>query len=253
MFNWLKNKRRDHYKKTGITSAEINIISAKAPITRKVPDSLRRDFYETVAVFVKEKNFEGCGGLELTNEIKLTIASQASLLLIGGISDYYPDLFSILVYPTPYFAPVQDMQEDGVVVEGRELRHGESWGQGSLVLAWDEAASDSKNPNSGRNLIIHEFSHEIDQEFGLTESATLEAHPDWGSIMKGSYEDHLNSVDFGRPTLLDPYGATDLAEFFAVSTEAFFGIPVKMQKQHPQLYQQLAKVYNLDPVSWRRI
>ena len=253
MFNWLKKKRREHYKSSGLSSSDINIIGTSAPLCLRVPADLRKPFYETVAVFLHEKNFEGCGGLQINDEIKLTIASQASLLLLGDISDFYPDLYSILVYPSPYYAPVHDLQDDGVVVEGRELRHGESWGQGSLVLAWDEVRSDSANPGSGRNLVIHEFAHEIDQQFGLTEVDILKNFQEWGTVLQTEYEKHLEMVDNNHPTLLDPYGATNLAEFFAVSTEAFFGIPERLKQGHPELYQQFCKIYNLDTEKWNKL
>ncbi len=250
MFGLLKNYRRNRYRKKGLSDDQLKHIYSVAPIAWQVPEHLRQKYHETILIFLHEKNFEGCGGLTLNDSIRYSVAAHASLLLLGDVSDFYPDLYSILIYPTAYIAPVHDMQEDGVIVEGREMRYGESWGRGSLVLAWDEASADAARPTSGRNLVIHEFSHEIDQEFALTEEPTLLEFESWGKTLSHAYDRHVYLTDHHRPTLLDAYGATNMAEFFAVTTEMFFGKPGKLIEVHPRLYEEISKVYNLDPANW---
>lgn len=251
MFQFIKQWKRKRYKRVQLSDDEVSTLFSVAPLTATLPSSYREKFLETVIILLHEKKFEGCGGLEINDTVRYVIASHASLLLLGEVSDYYPDLYTILVYPTAYMAPVNDLEEGGIVVEGREMRFGESWGQGSLVLAWDEISTDARRPQSGRNLVIHEFAHEIDQEFALTDEPTLQKFPEWGDTLKRSYHQHAEYVEKGYPTLLDPYGAENPAEFFAVSTEMFFGRPGEFKNNHPQLYHEISRIYNLDPADWK--
>jgi hypothetical protein len=208
-----------------------------------------------VQVFLAEKHFEGCAGLELTDEIRVTIAAQACLLLLHRETDYYPELTSILVYPSTY-AVHEDRYVGGHLWEqGDDARLGHTGRQlGSMVLAWDAAKGGAADPADGRNLVLHEFAHQLDYEDSRTDGApalaTRAEYLAWARVMQREYEALRAADETGAPSVLDTYGATNPAEFFAVATEAFFERPRALQENQPELYAEFARFFNQDPVSY---
>ena len=206
-----------------------------------------------IQVFLDEKEFEGCGGLTITDEIRVTIAAHACLLLLGRETDIYPELRSILVYPSTYVSRYSVQQPDGTVLEEEEPNLGESWATGYVILSWDEVARDSARGDDGRNLVLHEFAHQLDDESGASDGAPLLPEPsmyaDWARVLGGEYKILVEKAERRRRTLLDKYGAESPAEFFAVATECFFERPVELRREHPELYAQLRSFYNQDPVA----
>ena len=205
-----------------------------------------------VQVFLAEKHFEGCGGLELTDEIRVTIAAQACLLLLHRETDYYPRLRSILVYPSGYTAHGEHHLGGGVWAEGDDDRLGHTQQRlGALVLAWDAARRGAREPGDGDNLVLHEFAHQLDQEEGPADGAPelpeRSMYAAWARILGREYERLLRDEATLKRTVIDPYGATNPAEFFAVVTEAFFEKPRKLRAKHPELYEQLKAFYCQDP------
>ena len=206
-------------------------------------------------IFLAEKHFEGVGGLTLTDEIRVTIAAQACLLLLHRETDYYPELTSILVYPSGYTAEEERHIGGGVWSDSPEDRLGHT-GQRlrALVLAWDEARHGAAGPNDGENLILHEFAHQLDFENKSSDGTpALETRGDylaWARVMSDEFEALRDATDLGVPTLLDSYGATDPAEFFAVVTEVFFERPRALRKLHPALFAQLQRFYRQDPTTY---
>lgn len=209
-----------------------------------------------IRVFLDEKPFEGCGGLEITDEVRLTVAGHACVLLLGGQSDIFPKLRTILVYPHAYLAPHSTWGPDGTLTEGLEGRSGESWSFGNIVLSWDDVLRDASRPHSGRNVVFHEFAHQLDFESGLSsEAPDLPRDPrfaDWVEVLEEEYEALIDSARRARPSLLDKYGATDPAEFFAVATECFFLKPAELKARHPKLYSRLMLYYRQDPSEYFR-
>ncbi len=205
-------------------------------------------------VILEEKIFEGCGGLEMTQEKKIVIAAYATILILGEPAGYYPDLKAILVYPDDYVAPVHDEDEAGIMSEGVETRSGESWDMGSIVLSWADIERDIQNPFNGRNLIFHEFAHQLDSRYGMTagidEMGNVHTPGEWNDLLAKSYLELQKNWERGTPTLLDTYGATHPAEFFSVATETFFEKAHAMRRKHPKLYDLLKQVYNMDPASY---
>jgi len=197
-----------------------------------------------------EKSFEGCGGLTLTDEIKLTIAGQACLLLLHRETDIYPNVDSILVYPSAYRVPTE--QYDGlVVVQEDQTRLGESWQRGLVVLAWDHVLSGAAQPCDGQNVVLHEFAHQLDSEDGV-----MNGTPDlgararftsWAHVLGDEFAELSERLHAGRSSDIDPYGATNPAEFFAVLTEMFFEKPRALKRRHAELYAELAEFYKQDP------
>lgn len=205
-------------------------------------------------MFLAEKKFEGCGGLEITDEIRVTIAAQACLLLLHREPHYYPRLVSILVYPHPYVAQARERLPGGIVSEGPSGRLGESWVEDVVVLAWDAVRAGASDANDGHNVVLHEFAHQLDQEDGTSNGAPILEHRSsyvaWARILGAEFAALCEAAGQGRPTDIDPYGATNPAEFFAVVTEAFFERPAALRGRHPQLYAQLRDFYRQDPLSF---
>lgn len=228
-------------------------------ITRNVPyyaclsEENKKRLHGLVQVFLAEKLFEGCGGLQITDEIRLTIAAQACILLLGLNNDFYPKLQSILVYPHAYVAPLRKRLPDGTVVESSQVRIGETWSQGSLVLVWDDVKRSTVDIHDGHNVVFHEFAHQLDYESGAAEGAprlpNRSRYLAWARVLGGEYEALLKDLMHHRKTLIDSYGATNPAEFFAVVTEFFFEKPVQLKKRYLELYDQFKLFYNQDPAA----
>jgi len=230
------------------------ILARKVHCFAFLPPEKHDELRGLVQVFLDEKEFEGCGGLAVTDEIRVTIAGYACVLLLGGQSDMYPKLRTILVYPRAYVAPRTGHGPDGTVSEELQGRSGESWSFGNIVLSWQDVLRDSANPHRGRNVVFHEFAHQLDFESGSAQGAPIlprgAKYDDWARVLGGEYESLIDSLEMGKPSLIDKYGAENPAEFFAVATEAFFLKPVDLLERHPELYSQLKLYYRQDPAGW---
>jgi hypothetical protein len=216
------------------------------------PDE-QRELEKLMLAFVDEKNFEGAGGLVVTDEMKVTIAAQACVLLLHRDTDIYPKLESIVIYPSAYKAKKVDALASGVVIENEQGRLGESWHQGLVVLAWDAVRSGTMNASDGRNVVLHELAHQLDQEDGVADGApdlqTRELRKSWAEVLGAEYEDLREHVHVGRSSDIDEYGATNPAEFFAVLTEMFFEQGPRLKSSHPDLYAEFATFYRQDPAA----
>lgn len=253
MFGFRKRRRKkllnrplpEHWQQT---------LWQRVPHYRLLPEADRMKLHGLIQVFLAEKNFEGCGGFEINDEVRLTVAGQACLMILGGISDYYPYLQSILIYPEEYMAPFQDYTEGGVVVEGVEPRSGESWDMGSLVLSWRQVEKGVRSARDGVNLVFHEFAHQLDHELGLTSGSPAVSEDaelsDWYRVLVEHYEWFFEQVERGWPVFMDSYGAEDISEFFAVSTEYFFERPGDLMHHMPYWYRQLSLLYCRDTLEW---
>jgi Mlc titration factor MtfA (ptsG expression regulator) len=208
---------------------------------------------DDLRIFITEKHWEGCGGLTMTDEIKVTIAAQACLLLLGLKHNYFERVQSILVYPSGYRVKGEQVGRDGLIHERGEGRLGEAWYRGPVILAWDEVRYDAQNPGQGQNLVFHEFAHQLDMLDGQIDGTppleTPEQYQRWREVMTAEYEQLIRASELGRATLLDQYGTTDEGEFFAVATECFFERPVALQRRHPRLYEILRDYYHQDPAA----
>ncbi|HEX8960667.1 MAG TPA: M90 family metallopeptidase [Geobacteraceae bacterium] len=221
------------------------------PLYRRLPANDRHELEGHIQVFLAEKSFEGRGGLSVTDEVRVTIAAQACILLLHRWTDYYPGLSSVIVYPGEYLAPYRDTDEWGIVTEGTDRRSGESCPEGALVLSWEDVLAERIGVHAGYNVVLHEFAHLIDADAGLSSGTPPRSrYGVWDETLKREYERLRDDAENGRPTVLDPYGTEDLAEFFAVATEAFFETPLPLRKRHPELYAELARYYRQDPAAW---
>lgn len=232
------------------------ILARNFPLDARLPDEDRRELRRRIQIFLAEKHFEGLGGLDLTDEIRVTIAAQACLLLLHRGEDDYPRLSSILVYPTAYEAPVMTRSANGVVTEGRQARLGEAWISGAVVLSWNDVRHGAADCRDGHNVVLHEFAHQLDMEDNVANGAPVlprrSMYVAWARVLGEAYENLQQKVAKRHRTVMDRYGATNPAEFFAVASETFFEKPVQLHKKHPELYEQLRGFYRQDPASFPR-
>jgi Mlc titration factor MtfA (ptsG expression regulator) len=256
MLGFGKRARRRRLRKAPVPEIWLKIVSRNVPFWRFLREEERIELQSHIQVFLAEKNFEGCGGLEVTDEIRVTIAAHACLLLLHRNTEYYPSLLSILVYPTGYIADRAYWDENGFVTEEEEDLIGESWSEGSLVISWDDVLQDIAEPDEGYNVILHEFAHQLDEESGESNGAPLildsELAAEWRRIFSREFAVFQEKVSRRRRTLMDEYAAEDPAEFFAVATEFFFGKPRQMKTSHPKLYGLMSRFFCQDPIRWGR-
>lgn len=255
MFAFTKQQRRKRLRALPFTSDSLAVIRDRVRFFERLSSADQQELLGHAQVFLAEKRFEGCAGLELTNEIALTIAVQACLLLLHRRTDYFPRLVTVLVYPSAYLAKEDRPVNHHVWQEGTVSRLGETGRQlGSMVLAWDAAKSGAADPSDGRNVVFHEFAHQLDYENyaadGVPGLATRDQLASWGAVMRVEFASLRAADDTGIPTLLDTYGATSPAEFFAVATEAFFERPCALRMRHPRLYAEFVRYFQQDPTEY---
>lgn len=250
---WLKSRRRRRIRRRPFPPGWLDIVERNVPYYHSLSPPDRSELLGDILVFLDEKRFEGCGGLQLDDEIRVTIAAQACVLLLHRRNDDYPHLQSILVYPHAYVAKGKRSGTDGIVCEGDELRGGESWRSGAVVLAWDHVRKKAADVHDGHNVVLHEFAHQLDQESGAADGAPLlprrSMYVAWARVLGHEYRRLLEDIERHRPTVIDKYGGTNPAEFFAVVTECFFDDPVRLRRKHPQLYEELRLFYRQDPAT----
>jgi Mlc titration factor MtfA (ptsG expression regulator) len=230
-------------------------IARNVPATRSLPAPLARRLDGLVISFLREKRFVGCNGLEVTDEIRATVAAQACLLLLGR-PGLYDELQSILVYPGSFWVEDEVHDEDGLVTHRRRELSGEAWDSHRIILSWQDIVTTARQPADGYNVVLHEFAHYLDAEgrglapvAGAPGPATrpLEA---WHAELQAEYESLCDAVDRGEATFLDPYAAEDETEFFAVASEEFIECAVELREAHPRLYALLREFYGTDPAGW---
>ena len=226
------------------------IVEQNVALARGLTSDERERLLRLVQVFLADKHFEGCGGLTLTEEMKVTIAAEASLLLLHLEGPCYPTLRTVLVYPHGFVPKLARSPGTGEVAPLPARLMGESWGDGVVVISWDDAVRGARNPADGDNVVLHEFAHQLDAEDGVSDGAPIlspSALRTWGGVLSREYERLRQDAAHDRRSALDDYGATNEAEFFAVATETFFEKPVQLEREHPALYAQLQQFYRQDP------
>jgi Mlc titration factor MtfA (ptsG expression regulator) len=247
--------RRARMRRRPFPEAWREILKRRVPYFRRLPADLQLQLKKHIQVFLAEKPFIGCAGLEVTEEMRVTIAAQACLLLLNRRrADYFPNLHQILVYPGAFIVDRVGKDAAGVLQEGRHVLSGESWSQGQVVLSWDDVVEGAAVVDDGRNVVIHEFAHQLDQQNGQANGAPFlikrARRRRWASVLGEEFERLQAAARHGMPTLLSYYGATNPAEFFAVASEVFFEQAERMAVEHPALYLELSRFYRVDPLSW---
>ena len=250
MFGFNK-RRRKRRRSQPFPRDWLGFLERGVPIYRRLPRADQDELRGHVQVLVAEKNFEGCGGLDMTDEIRVIVAGHAGILLLHRPTDYYPRLDSILVYPRAFVAETTVERLGPVAVRGEQVRAGEAWQRGVVILAWDGVLRAALNDRDGYNVAIHEFAHQLDMENGAADGypaiADRALRAAWSGVFQREYDQLQHDITRRRRTLIDPYAAESPAEFFAVVTECFFEIPARLQRRHPDLYEALERFYRQDP------
>ncbi len=256
IFHWIKQRRRAKLLAKPFPKAWDEIIRASVAHDRHLTRQQQQKLRQLVQIFVPEKNWEGCGGLVLTDEMKVTIAAQACLMVVGMKQDLlFEHVLSILVYPTSYVARGTRISRAGLVIEGGEARLGEAWWQGPVILSWADVKSGVTQETPGHNLVLHEFAHQLDMMNGRSCDGvplmqSTEQLERWVRVLGTEFEQLVERCSRSHHGFIDCYGATNPAEFFAVITEAFFEQPHALSVHHHDAYDVLREFYQLDPAAW---
>jgi Mlc titration factor MtfA (ptsG expression regulator) len=230
------------------------ILARRVPYVARMPAALRLQLEDHIKVFLAEKQFFGCAGMHVDDEVRVTIAAQACLLLLNRETDYFPGLGQVLVYPAQFLVERVRAEPSGILQDERHALSGESWSHGQVVLSWQDVLEGAATPDDGRNVVIHEFAHQLDQRKGYANGAPWlgrrDRYPRWSRVMLASYDQLREQAALGAPSLFSYYGATNPAEFFAVVSEVFFEQPAALATLHPDLYAELSALYRVDPARW---
>jgi hypothetical protein len=254
MLDWFAKKRRRKLMEAPFPPAWEDVIRRNMAHYCLLDDTERRHLRELISVFITEKFWEGCGGLELTDEIRVTISAHACLLLLNIPHHYYENVETIIVYPSQVMLPERRIGFFEIPLEPVAPPSpitGQAFEQGPLILVWNAVLESIRYAGSGYNVVYHEFAHKLDMQDGLADGTPQlqdrAKYRDWVKTCSREYLRLLKDVEKGKETFLDEYGATNEAEFFAVATEHFFDQPRPMIQHAPELYRVLKEFYNQDP------
>jgi len=254
MIKVLKGRRRERLRALPLPAEWERIIERNVSFFSRLPPADRQELFGHTQVVLAEKQFEGCGGLELTDEIRVTVAAYASVLLLHRSTDYYPRLTSILVYPTAYVVSEERYAGDGIWEEGETVRLGETEARlGAVVVAWNDVPRGAIAASHGSNVVLHEFAHQLDFEDYVVDGTPLlerGQYASWARVFTDEYDALRRSLDNGESTFIGSYGGKNHAEFFAVLTELFFHCGGELRDEHPALYGELRSFYRQDPAEW---
>lgn len=250
----LQRSRRDKLFFKPLPSGWIQILEDNVPLYSLLPENLKDELHGRINIFLDEKEFIGCRGLQMSDEIRITISGNACILLLKRDKRCFPRFTTILVHPDTYVA--KQVTYDGLVeVHDDNIRSGESWHRGPVVLSWADVIHGSLNSDDGHNVVLHEFAHKLDEENeimnGLPVLRDSSHYADWAKVLSKEYDSLLIRVEHRANSVIDAYGAVSPAEFFAVATESFFEKPLQMKQKLPELYEQFKIFYNMDPAEWR--
>jgi Mlc titration factor MtfA (ptsG expression regulator) len=231
-------------------ASEWRVLLERIPLYQRMPADLRRKLEPLIRQFLADIRFIGCDGLVINDEMRLTIATQACVLVASHGFEVLGDLHSVLVYPDEFVVEESDIDEAGVITEGSRAISGQTLDTDKIVLSWRDV-QEAGTTHDGYNVVLHEFAHYLDHSVDGSLSATsTRPHASWHDVLNAEYQALCDAVDRGNETLIDPYGAEDPAEFFAVATETFFELPHALNTHHPALYTLLKDFYALDPEAW---
>jgi Mlc titration factor MtfA (ptsG expression regulator) len=245
--------RRQRIVRRPFPAAWRDIVRSHVPLARELPAAQQLRLKKHIQVLLAEVPFIGCAGLQVSDEMRVTIAAQAAFLLLGR-GGSFGNLREVLVYPDHFVVPRHQPGAGGVVHEGRDVLAGQSWQRGQVIVAWDAARDGAADAHDGANVVMHEFAHQLDQDTGAANGAPYVGRgalqQAWARVMSQEFDALQDRLARAEPGLIDSYAATSPAEFFAVATELFFERPDALATERPALYEQLKRCYRLDPASW---
>jgi Mlc titration factor MtfA (ptsG expression regulator) len=258
MFEWWRERQREKFlAEHPFPEEHLPYLQRNVKHYERLNAEQQQRLRDLVQVFIEEKNWEGCGGLTLSDEMKVTIAAQACLLVLELPHKLYENVESIFVYPSAVTRPEAHagvfVRSTKLVASGPIALHGEAHLGGPVVLAWDRVLRDGQRPRDGHNLVYHEFAHKLDMLDGDADGtpplATHDERERWHKVCEDAFLSLRARSQRGERTLMDEYGATNEAEFFAVATEHFFDQPTALRREEPALYDVLRAFYRQDPAA----
>jgi Mlc titration factor MtfA (ptsG expression regulator) len=254
MFEWLADIQRKKLTAVPFPAAWEEIVRGNVAHYCMLDAAEQVHLKSLIQIFIAEKYWEGCGGLELTDEIRVIISAQACLLLLGLPHEFYRDVATILVYPSTVVPPRPKLGHFEVALAPVEASHpilGQAFQQGPVILIWDAVLRCSRHPEQGHNVVYHEFAHKLDMLDGAADGTPplrdRQEFRDWVSVCSREYLRLKSDVQKGRKSILNAYGAVNEAEFFSVATEEFFDRPLRLIEHAPDLYRVLKEYYRQDP------
>lgn len=225
---------------------------SRAPVLAPLDEDERLRLWERTGRFLHHKTVNGAQGLYVSDEMRVYIAAQACLLILELDDGYFDGWHEVIVYPGSFVVEREEYDEAGVVHTYRHALHGEAWGQGPVVLSWEDVRPGAQPHGPGSNVILHEFAHKLDLLNGAANGMpSLHAgmsRPVWTEALSAAYTDLCGQLDSGHDTAVDPYASEDPAEFFAVLTEHFFERPQLVHESYPAVYGQFKLFYRQDPL-----
>lgn len=233
-----------------------DVVARNVPLARglSAPDQDR--LLRVARLFIEQVPFEGCSGLVVSDEIRITIAATAALLIHRLPYPRFTKLVRILVYPDTFVPAKAESRHDSMVLEA-DPTLGQAWMNGVVVLSWAAVRRDAEDPRVSSNVIVHEMAHILDAEDGIFDGTPLfddtSQAAEWARILTREFARQRDAVDAGDDAPLDDYAAQNHAEFFAVATEAFYCSPELLRGRLPELYRQLQRFFGnaRDPTSPR--
>ena len=253
IFGWWRRWRRARLLRRPLDAGWVETLEANFAQWRTLSPEERDQLLAIARVIEAEKAWLGGNGLTVTPAMRRLVSAQAALLLLGHPEHcHYGNLHTVVIYPDGYHLPDGGPSPAGVAGGSRQVLGHARMG-GPIVLSWKHALSGARNGQDGRNLVFHEFAHKLDMLDGVVDGTPpidcSAAARQWFEVMSREYEALRRAVGKGRATLVDAYGATNVAEFFAVGTEHFFEQPIALRGRHPALYAALANFYGQDPAA----
>ncbi|MDP0490393.1 MAG: zinc-dependent peptidase [Verrucomicrobiota bacterium JB023] len=243
-----RGQRRERLMAERLSTEQRQWLRANWESWDDLPAETRTKVEGLTRVFLDEKVFEACGGLEeVTDEMRVVVAAQACLLWINQRGTPYPALQAILMYPDAY----RVRNDFGI----EHVRLGESWSRGTVVLAWNSVQSGGRDDDDGHNLVFHEFAHQLDTLNGAADGFPGMPREgdfsEWAEVCQRDYEELCERYERRQPAVLDFYGTKNPAEFFAVATETFFEKPKPFKEEHPELYALMVTYFANNPMDWK--
>jgi len=255
MFDWWRRLSRADVIAQPFPERFRELLRRRVPCAGLLSEAELLKLEALVRIFNSEKSFEGAQGLEIDEEMRVAIAARACLLVLWRAeldSPLYPDLETVIIYPSTYKAKVQ-RREGYVTIDDEQARLGESWERGVVVLSWDAVVGGAANARDGHDVVLHEFAHQLDAQDGAMDGTPelddSRRYAVWSKVASAEYAELCDAVEHNRPTSIDAYGASNAPEFFAVVVEKFFEQPTALQQRHRQLYQELATFFRFDPAA----
>lgn len=255
MLSYFRNRRRRRVLREAFPRPWFDILRRNVRTYELLAPPQQTKLRDDLRLFIAERYWEGCDGLEMTDEVRVTIAAHACILTLNLADqrNWYRPVKTVLAYPDSFLSVSKRSGPGGVVSEGF-ANSGEAWHNGPVILSWADVAWGGRNAMDGRNVALHEFAHVLDMADGVSNGTpplpSSAEYARWHKVMTGEYQRLISDAEFGHATLLNVYGATNVAEFFAVATEAFFERGQFMRAMHPELYDTLRSFYRHDPAAW---